>query len=74
MSLSLDSERLMMLSVCVCVLIHIQLFRSQWTTLSQDPLPMEFSRQEYWSGLLFLNFSETGFSAGCQNESYTGYN
>ena len=26
------------------------------------------------SGLPFLNFSETGFSAGCQNESYTGYN
>ena len=26
-----------------------------WTTAHQDPLSMEFSRQEYWSGLLFLS-------------------
>ena len=24
-----------------------------WTVASQPPLSMEFSRQEYWSGLLF---------------------
>ena len=24
-----------------------------WTVARQAPLPMEFSRQEYWSGLLF---------------------
>ena len=24
-----------------------------WTVASQAPLPMGFSRQEYWSGLLF---------------------
>ena len=24
-----------------------------WTTAHQAPLPMEFSRQEYWSGLPF---------------------
>ena len=26
----------------------------QWTVTSQAPLSMEFSRQEYWSGLLLL--------------------
>ena len=35
--------------VCVCVhmLSHIQLFTTPWTV----SLSMEFSRQEYWSGL-----------------------
>ena len=28
-------------------------FVTLWTVAHQDPLPMEFSRQEYWSGLLF---------------------
>ena len=31
----------------------IQLFVTPWTTASQAPLSMEFSRQEYWSGLPF---------------------
>ena len=38
----------------VCVLnsfSHIQLFVTLWTVACQDPLSMEFSRQEYWSGL-----------------------
>ena len=28
-------------------------FVTLWTTACQDPLPMRFSRQEYWSGLPF---------------------
>ena len=28
-------------------------FANQWTAAWQSPLPMEFSRQEYWSGLPF---------------------
>ena len=28
-------------------------FATPWTVAHQAPLPMEFSRQEYWSGLLF---------------------
>ena len=36
---------------CTCVLSHVQLFVTPWNTACQDPLPMEFSRQEYWSGL-----------------------
>ena len=39
--------------VCVCVasLSHVWLFVTPWTIAHQAPLPMEFSRQEYWSGL-----------------------
>ena len=29
------------------------LFATQWTVVHQAPLSMEFSRQEYWSGLPF---------------------
>ena len=32
------------------VLSHIQLFGTPWTVAYQAPLPMEFSRPEYWSG------------------------
>ena len=31
----------------------VQLFVTPWTIALQDPLSMEFSRQEYWSGLPF---------------------
>ena len=37
----------------MCVLSHIQLFERPWTVAHQAPLSMEFSRQEYWSGLPF---------------------
>ena len=40
--------------VCVCVLSrfsHVQLSVTIWTVAHQAPLSMEFSRQEYWSGL-----------------------
>ena len=30
---------------------HVQLFVTPWTVASQAPLSMQFSRQEYWSGL-----------------------
>ena len=29
----------------------VQLFAVPWTVICQTPLPVEFSRQEYWSGL-----------------------
>ena len=35
--------------MCVCVLVL--LFATLWTIAHQAPLFMEFSRQEYWSGL-----------------------
>ena len=40
--------------VCACVCCHfsrLQLFATLWTIACQAPLPMGFSKQEYWSGL-----------------------
>ena len=41
--------------LCVCVqsLSRVQLFVTPWTEVSQAPLSMRFSKQEYWSGLPF---------------------
>ena len=39
--------------VCMCVFSHVQLFAAPWTVAYQIPLSIEFSRQEYWSGILF---------------------
>ena len=39
--------------VFCCVLSHVQLFLTPWTVAHLAPLSMEFSRQEYWSGLPF---------------------
>ena len=35
------------------LLSHVQLFATAWTVAYQAPPSMEFSRQEYWSGLPF---------------------
>ena len=35
------------------MLNHVQLFATPWTIAHQAPLSMEFSRQEYWSGVPF---------------------
>ena len=32
-------------------LSNVQLFESPWTVAHQAPLSVEFSRQEFWSGL-----------------------
>ena len=42
-------------SACICahLLSPVQLFATPWTIARQAPLSMEFSRQEYWSGLQF---------------------
>ena len=36
-------------------LSHVWLFVTPWTVAHQASLSMEFSRQEYWSGLYFLS-------------------
>ena len=41
-----------LLCVCVCLLVSDS-FDTPWTIVCQTPLPMEFPRQEYWSGQLF---------------------
>ena len=46
----------MCVCVCVCVLCVlgcIWLFVVPWAVAHQAPLPMEFSKQEYWSGVPF---------------------
>ena len=43
----------MYVCVCVCVCVFVQLCPTPWTVAHQVPLSMEYSRQEYWSGLLF---------------------
>ena len=37
----------------MCVLSHVRLFATPWTVAHEAPLSMEFSRQEYWSGVPF---------------------
>ena len=39
--------------VCVCAFSHVQHFETPWTVVHQAPLSIEFSMQEYWSGLPF---------------------
>ena len=49
----LVSSVLCTLRLCVCVCVQpscAQLFVTSWTVTHQDPLSMEFCRQEYWSG------------------------
>ena len=48
-------------------LSHVWLFVSPWTIARQAPLSMGFSRQEYWSGLLFPSpgdLPDPGFKPG----------
>ena len=39
--------------LCACMLSHVWFFVAPWAVACQALLSMEFSRQEYWSGLLF---------------------
>ena len=41
------------MKVKVKLLSSVQLFVTPWTVAHQAPPSMEFSRQEYWSGLPF---------------------
>ena len=46
-----ECENVWYICMHVCVLSHVRLFVTSWTVIHQAPLSMEFSRQEYWSGL-----------------------
>ena len=51
----------------MCIFSHLWLFVTQWIAAHHDPLSMEFSRQEYWSGLSFPfpgNLSDSGIKPG----------
>ena len=52
--------------MCAQSLSHVQLFITPWTVAHQALLSMEFSRQEYWSGLPFpipVDLPETGIKS-----------
>ena len=51
-------------------LSRVGLFATPWTVVYQAPLSMEFSRQEYWSGLPFPS-SEDLPDPGIEPESPT---
>ena len=49
-------EQAQVISISACVLSwfsHVRLFVTPWTVAHQALLSVEFSRQEYWSGLPF---------------------
>ena len=37
---------------------HVQIFATPWAIAFQAPLSVEFSRQEYWSGLPFRSSAD----------------
>ena len=52
--------------VQACMLSHfscVQLFVTLWTVAQQAPLSMEFSRQEYWSGVPFPSLAYPGIKS-----------
>ena len=54
------------------MLSHAWLFVPPWTVAPQAPLPMEFSRQKYWSGLCItwndrLDESQAGIKTAGRN-------
>ena len=46
------------MKVKVKSLIRVRLFATPWTVAHQAPPSMEFSRQEYWSGLPFPSLGD----------------
>ena len=44
------------------LLSRVQFFEAPWTLAHQTPLPVEFSRQEYWSGLPFPSPGDLPYS------------
>ena len=59
MAIFFSVDWLLCVCVCVCVCVrarslsHVWLFAASWTVVHWAPLSMDFSRQEYWSGLAF---------------------
>ena len=45
------NERILAIYLCAWLFSHVLLCVTPWTIARQAPLSMEFSRQEYWSGL-----------------------
>ena len=48
---TVDFHSFLLFLFCACMLSCVRLCVTPWTAACQAPLSMEFSRQEYWSGL-----------------------
>ena len=62
--------------MCVSRSIMSDSLLTPWTVACQDSLSLEFSRQEYWSGLHFLfqrNFLTQGLNPGLLHQSQILY-
>ena len=57
-SIRLSSKRFLNINIIVQSLSHVWFFTTLWTVACQAPLPMEISRQEYWSGLPFPSLGD----------------
>ena len=55
------------LKLCGLVIKSCTSLVTLWTVTHQAPLSMEFSRQEYWSGLPFPSPGEDNFSVHQNN-------
>ena len=51
--LEVRKEHIAYLHLTLKSLSHVRLFATPWNVAYQAPPSMEFSRQEYWSGLPF---------------------
>ena len=60
------------ISKCAQLLSCVRLLAAAWTVAHQPPLPMEFSRQEYWSGLPFPPPGDLPYS-GIERTSLTSH-
>ena len=50
------------LCMCACMLSDVRLFATLWTVAGQAPPRLEFSMQEYWSGLPFPSPGDLSYS------------
>ena len=58
--------------VKVKLLSRVWLLATAWTAAHQVPLPMGFSRQEYWSGVPSPSLGEALYSQQKQDQELTG--
>ena len=58
--LCVHAKSLLLLLLLLSHFSHVRLFETLWTIAHQAPLSMEFSRWEYWSGLLVPIFLTQG--------------
>ena len=57
---------------CAWLLSHVRLFVTPWTVAHHAPLSMEFSRQEYWSGLPHLPLGDLEIKESAYNVGNLG--